>query len=285
MRKVTKTILALGMALMISSALLAQNVKFESGTDKFGNTVQLLVFSSPQNLKCDDTVRVYNPEGSMNGTLILLHGWSGCYKDWGNKMDIQKIANEHNFRIITPDGFYNSWYVDNTDKSKMQARTFYNEEFFPFVVNFFHLDSLTTFIDGLSMGGHGAINLFIDNYHYFRGAGSMSGVLELGATTLADELIKVFGDRLEERKISESAHNRISKVAGMDKIVLVSCGYSDYYFRCTQPFVDACKANNVKYIRTDSPGTHSWKFWEFALNQHLWYFNRIIKGEEMGFKK
>lgn len=68
MRKVTKTILALGMALMISSALLAQNVKFESGTDKFGNTVQLLVFSSPQNLKCDDTVRVYNPEGSMRNT-------------------------------------------------------------------------------------------------------------------------------------------------------------------------------------------------------------------------
>lgn len=277
--------LLLGLFLAVVSSLYSQNVEFGCGNDKFGNCVKLVIFHSLDNLKCDDTVRVYTPEGEINGTLILLHGWSGCYKDWGDKMNIQKISNEHHFRIITPDGFYNSWYVDNTDKSKMQARTFYNEEFFPFIVNHFKLDSLTTFIDGLSMGGHGAVNLFIDNCKYLRGAGSMSGVLELGATTLADELEKVFGERLEERKVLESAHNRLSKIAGSDKLILVSCGYSDYYFRCTQPFVDACKENNVKYIRTDSPGTHSWKFWEYALNQHLWYFNRIIAGEEMGYKK
>ncbi len=284
MRRFT-LLVCLSAAIMIACSAGAQSVKQQPGTDKFNNSVELLIFSSPQNLKCDDTVRVYTPEGSINGTLILLHGWSGCYKDWGDKMNIQKIANEHHFRIITPDGFYSSWYVDDTDKSKMQTRSFFNDEFFPYICDYFKLDSLTTFIDGLSMGGHGAVNLFIDNYKYLRGAGSMSGVLELGSTTLQDELDKIFGEKLEERKISESAHNRVSKIAGSDKLILVSCGYSDYYFKCTQAFVDACNANNVKYIRIDSPGTHSWKFWEYALNHHLWYYNRIIAGEEMGYKK
>ena len=285
MRRFTLLITCLSATILIACSAIAQNVKHLQGRDKFDNSVELLVFSSPQNLKCDDTVRIYTPAGYINGTLILLHGWSGCYRDWGDKMNIKEFADKHHFRIITPDGFYNSWYVDNTDKTKMQARSFFNQEFFPYICENLKLDSLTTFIDGLSMGGHGAANLFIDNYKYLRGAGSMSGVLELGSTTLADELVKVFGDELEERKITESAHKRISKIAGSDKIILVSCGYSDYYFRCSQAFADACKENNVKYIRTDSPGTHSWKFWEFALDQHLWYFNRIIEGEEMGYKK
>lgn len=261
--------------------LSAQSVKEEQGSDKFNNIVELLIFNSPVNLKCDDTVRVYTPKGYINGTLILLHGWSGCYKDWGDKMDIQSISDKHHFRIITPDGFYDSWYLDNQDKSKMQARSFFNNELIPYLYKRYNLDTLNTFISGLSMGGHGAVNIFIDNYNLFRGAGSMSGVLSLG--TSRQDFVKIFGDQMEERLKSESAHNRLGLIAGGDKIILVSCGYSDYYFKCTHDFIEACKENNVKYIRSDTPGTHSWKFWEFALNQHLWYFNRIIDGEQMGY--
>ena len=268
----------------VSTNLSGQGIKIENGAkDKFGNTPQLFIFNSTENLKCDDTVRVYTPEGKINGTLILLHGWSGCYRDWGDKMNIQKISNEHNFRIITPDGFYNSWYVDNSDKEKMQTRTFFNQELIPFFYKYFKLDSLSTFIDGLSMGGHGAVNIFIDNYSLFRAAGSMSGVLTLSSTTLTKELEKVFGEELEERSQSESADVRIEKIAGGKKLILVSCGYSDYYFKCTASFIEKCTTLKVPYIRSDTPGTHSWKFWEFALNQHLWYFNRIISGEEMGY--
>ncbi len=245
---------------------------------------EVLVFHSPENLKCDDTVRVYTPAAApAHATLILLHGWSGCYRNWGDKMDIQAISDRTGFRIITPDGFYNSWYVNNTDRSKMQTRDFYNKELIPQLFEKYSLDPETTFIDGLSMGGHGAVNIFIDNHDKFRAAGSMSGVLNLDNGTLVDELRKVFGNELHGRLVSESAVTNLPRIAGTDKIILVSCGYSDRYIKCAEEFTKACKELKIPYIRTDSPGRHSWKFWEFALNQHLWYFQRILDGAEMGY--
>lgn len=263
---------------------ISQNVKFEGGYDKFGNMCQLMIFDSKENLKCNDTVRVYTPDGEIKGTLLLLHGWSGCYKDWGDKMDIQKISNKWHFRIITPDGFYNSWYVDHTHPDKMQTRKFFNEELIPFIVGYFKASPENFFIDGLSMGGHGAINIFIDNHDLFRAGGSMSGVLDLEKGRLKTEIVKMFEEKLDERLKEESATYRIKNIANSEKPILISCGYSDFYFFCSQEIADACKENNVYYIRLDSPGTHSWKFWEFALNQHLWYFERLVDGEEMGFK-
>lgn len=245
---------------------------------------EVIVFESPVNLKCNDTVRVYTPAGQApHATLILLHGWSGCYRDWGDKMDIQAICDRTGFRIITPDGFYNGWYVNNSDPEKMQTRDFFNKELIPGLFNMYALDPMTTFIDGLSMGGHGAVNLFIDNHDRFRAAGSMSGVLNLKNGTLVGELRKVFGERLDERLVEESAVTNAKKIAGTDKVILVSCGYSDYYLKCADDFTKVCNELKIPYIRTDSPGKHSWKFWEFALNQHLWYFQRILDGTEMGY--
>ncbi len=275
MRKKLITILLLFVAIICTNCNKTQ--------EEPKNDVQIVVLES-DNLKCNDTMRIYHPQSSDTiGTLVLLHGWSGCYKDWGDKMDIQEIANKYQFRIITPDGFYNSWYIDNTDDNQMQTRKFFNEEFIPYIYKEFNLEPATTFISGLSMGGHGAVNIFIDNHSKFRAAGSMSGVLNLEKTTLQGELEKIMGDKLKERAKSESATTRLSIIANTNKPIIVSCGYSDYYFMCTEEFINSCKENNVPYIRIDSPGTHSWRFWEYALNSHLWYFSRMIKGEELGY--
>lgn len=248
------------------------------------NAQELLIINSPENLKCNDSVWVFTPQSQKpHATLIFLHGWSGSYRNLGDKFDVQAICDRTGFRIITPDGFYNGWYVNNTDPEKMQLRDFFNEELIPQLYEKYDLNPETTFIDGLSMGGHGAINIFIDNHDKFRAAGSMSGVLNLNTGRLVDELKKVFGDKIEERLTSESAVTNAKKIAGSDKIILISCAYRDFYFKCSEEFAKVCNELKIPYIRTDSPGTHSWKFWEFALDQHLWYFQRILDGAEMGY--
>lgn len=238
---------------------------------------EVIVFSSPKYLKCDDTCRVYAPvSGTPKATLILLHGYSGSYRNWGDQADLQEVSDRTGFRIITPNGFYNGWYADNADSTKMQVRSFFCKEFFPQIFAKYGLDPSTTFIDGLSMGGHGAVTLFIDNYDLFRAAGSMSGVLDLTHSRLEKQIREVFGDSYETRVISESATTKAQQIAGREKPILISCGYSDPYNICTQEFAAVCKELNIPYIHSESPGKHSWSFWRFALEQHLWYFQRIL---------
>ena len=225
---------------------------------------QLVVISSPH-LHADDSVLVFIPQqfeanyaeeycveccGDPDPVpaLFLLHGWSGCYRNWADKSDLQRVADESGFIIICPDGFYDSWYVNAKDPNDMQWRDFFDKELYPQIKEKYFLSPEKTFITGLSMGGHGAINLFLDDVSRFRAAGSMSGV---------------------------------AKDAG--KLLLISCGYSDTLYPCNRAFCERCKELGVPYIEVYSPGVHSWTYWDYALRLHLWYFSRIVNGENLGY--
>ena len=246
---------------------------------------QELIVIESKNLKCNDSVLVFTPVNvnEKTPTLFLLHGWSGCYSDWSRKHNIQEISNRTGFRIICPDGFYNSWYLNNSDPDKMQWRTFFWSELFPMAEKKFNLEPETTFITGLSMGGHGAINLFIDNPDKFKSAGSMSGVLDLQLTTLRDnELAKVIGDK-QERIDSESAINRLNALKGKNKPIIVSCGYDDFYVRCTDIFSQRCRYMGIPHVVLLSPGKHSWPYWGFALEEHIAFFQKLMRGDNLGY--
>lgn len=256
------------------------------------NSQELMVFESSE-LKCNDSTLVFTPEEHTENelaqvpTLFLLHGWSGCYKDWGNKYDLQEISNRTGFRIICPDGFYNSWYLNNSDTTKMQWRNFFDKEFFPAIKAKFNLDPERTFITGLSMGGHGAVNLFLDHPENFRSCGSMSGVLDLQLTSLRDtELKKVVGEavsRIDEESAVTRARAMKEKLKEMNKPIIVTCGYNDVYVQCSDVFSKMCREENIPHILILSPGTHSWKYWGFALEQHIFLFKKILAGENLGY--
>ncbi|MBO4536568.1 MAG: hypothetical protein J5702_05115, partial [Bacteroidales bacterium] len=127
---------------------------------------QLVVISSP-NLHADDSVLVFIPQQFEDNysdrycvdccgdpdpvpALFLLHGWSGCYRDWRNHYDIQQVADESGFIIICPDGFYDSWYVNANDPSGMQWRDFFDKELYPQMKEKYYLNPEKTFITGLS---------------------------------------------------------------------------------------------------------------------------------------
>jgi S-formylglutathione hydrolase FrmB len=262
---------------------------------------QLVVISSPH-LHADDSVLVFIPEQYASSyeaeycveccgdpdpvpALFLLHGWSGCYRNWADKSDLQAIANESGFIIICPDGFYDSWYVNGKNPEDMQWRDFFDKELYPQIMEKYFLTPEKTFITGLSMGGHGAINLFLDYTSRFRGAGSMSGVLDLNAEKGRlglDRLLGPYGPE-NPRHDEESAIHRIERAKGTDKLMVISCGYSDSLYPCNRAFCERCKELGVPYVELYSPGVHSWKYWDYALRLHLWYFSRIVNGENLGY--
>lgn len=260
----------------------------------------LVVIHSP-NLHADDSVLVFIPrqfernyaeeycveccgEPDPVPALFLLHGWSGCFRDWSNKCDIQKVADESGFIIICPDGFYDSWYVDAGNPEKMQWRKFFDKELYPKIMEKYYLDPEKTFITGLSMGGHGAINLFLDDVSRFKAAGSMSGVLDLAFENGRLGLESLLGPFVpeNERYARESAVNRVDNDKEAGKLMIITCGYSDGLLDASRNFCARCKEAGVPYVEVYSPGTHSWVYWDYALRLHLWYFSRILRGENLG---
>ncbi len=256
----------------------------------------LIVIESPY-LKCNDSILVFSPvcpatnakvaDNQTVPTVFLLHGWSGCYKDWSNKYDLQQISNRTGYRIICPDGFYDSWYLNWTDTTQMQWRTFFDKECFPMMKERYNLVPDSTFITGLSMGGHGAMNLFLDHPENFGAGASMSGVLDLRLTNLkTGKMAQILGDRTD-RIATESAYERIVPLAdtlkALGKPLIFTCGYEDIYVPCTSNFAERCRELGIPHIFILSPGKHSWKYWGFALEQHLWHFTKIMNKENLGY--
>jgi len=251
-----------------------------------------------KNLKTNDTVLVFTPanwkmeKGKETPALFLLHGWSGDWRNWSAKTDVQSLSDRYGFIIITPDGFYNSWYLNNIDTTKMQWKTFFHEELYPMMVKNYGLVPDKIFISGLSMGGHGAISTFLDDVSKFRAAGSMSGVLYIPDSKKKDyQISNVIGSysdgavnyeinsvlcRLDSTKL-----NATFKTG--NKILLVTCGAQDYYANSTREFSKRCDELKIPNILIMSPGVHSWKYWTFAIEQHLFIFSRMVQDKGLGY--
>jgi len=248
-----------------------------------------IVLSSPY-LHTNDTVLIFTPKGYKSGTtsptLFLLHGWSGDYSNWSTKVPLQEVSDKFGFVIVCPDGFYNSWYVNSSDPQGMQWRQFFDLELYPTIRERYRTVPDSCFITGLSMGGHGALNIFIDDPSRFRSAGSMSGVTDLRQTTLSNsEVSKVLGEYNVENKrfYIESAINRVEKLRKSEKLLVISCGYDDVFCGHSEEFAQKCRKMKIPHVFLLTPGKHSWTYWEFALDLHLTLFSKILKGENMGY--
>ena len=224
-------------------------------------------------------------EGTLP-VLFLLHGWGGSWRKWEENTDLQALCNRFGFRIVCPDGFKDSWYINKTDETKMQWRDFFWNELWPLIDSEYGLDPHKTFIDGLSMGGHGAMNIFLDHPDLFAGAGSMSGVLDLKYSAGSKELIPpmIGAKHIEDPECKAICAiyrlERIKEICGEDatsKMLVVSCGSSDTKFLpASEDFVRKCQDMGLKHIALFSPGKHRWEYWTWVLPFHIEWFSQNI---------
>lgn len=247
-------------------------------------------------LHCNDTTLVFSPHSDASvrnlPTLFLLHGWSGYYGDWNKHVDVQRLSDDTGFRIICPDGFYDSWYFNNADPAQMQWRDFFWNDLWPEMSRLYGLPQDKTFVDGLSMGGHGAMNLFLDHPELFRGAGSMSGVLDLkysGGSKSRIPVILGAADIEDPLCTCQCAVNRLDRlvqVCGDDmsgKLLVVTCGQQDTrFFMAAQEFSARCLELGIRHISQYSPGKHRWPYWAWVVRQHIEWFRQEYSGEGIG---
>lgn len=232
-----------------------------------------------------DTVIIAKPTdadktGLKYPVVVLLHGWSGSYMQWHKMVNIQKLADEYQFVVVCPDGFYDSWYVNSHKLSNVQFQKFFFDELMPAVFRSAPADDKNVFVSGLSMGGHGALLLFTQKPEFFRAAGSTSGVVDLTPVTSQFGIEKVLGDRAKfAAKYQEnSVLENIDKLKGKNKEFLFDCGTSDAFFQLNEKLHAKCVELQLPHTYISMPGAHDAEYWKRSIHlQMAWFKQKVNK--------
>lgn len=229
-----------------------------------------------------DTVLVYLPENYSSDNkypaVFMLHGWTGNYSAWGIIANLHFYAAAYNMIIITPNGFYDSWYVNSPLLPNYQYETYFFEILYPSILKKYSIDSNNVFITGLSMGGHGAMTLFLKRPDLFKAAGSTSGILDITKFPSRYSIKSKLGE-FQTNGIfwkKNSAYILLNRIKNLDKQIIFDCGTEDFAYEVNKSFYEKCLKLKIKATFISRPGKHDKKHWRRAAEDHLYFFYRIV---------
>ncbi len=220
----------------------------------------------------------YNPSVSYP-LVFMLHGWSGNYAQWGEDADLQGYANKDSLIIVCPDGFYDSWYINSPVKKNSQYVKFFFNDLVPKIFAKFNIDRKNIFITGLSMGGHGAIYLYLTHSKFFKSAGSTSGILDITAFPKNWGLPKVLGpfDSTAGSWKDFSDIYLLKNIKGNKIPIIVDCGSEDFAFDVNKRFDEKCKELDIPIDFITGPGSHNHDYWKRSVVKHFQFFKSLIE--------
>ena len=233
-----------------------------------------------------DTVQYYVPsslsEGEICAAVVLLHGYGGSFRQWPSIADLQYYSDEFHFILVCPDGFKDSWYIDSPMRKGENYAKFFKDVVMPALRDSLPVDTSMMFITGLSMGGHGALRLFAENSGAFRAAGSMSGVMDLAASSvagssLASHLGKKSADNKNWKTFSNMYNTDRLKAAG--KPIIVNCGSQDFLIEVNRKFAKKCSEEGIDIVYMESPGKHERSYWALMLPEQLRFFKKFVNSQ------
>lgn len=233
-------------------------------------------------LKTNDSIWVYKPvvynKEVKYPVVFLLHGHSADYRSWSKLVDLQQLANTYNFIVVCPDGLKKSWYMNSPNADSIQYEDFFMKELMPKIAGAYKTDPEKLFITGFSMGGFGAMYLFLNHPDVFLSAGSTSGVLNLRhsgfkKTTIADLL----GSYTEDNKAFDeySPVNRLESIKELKKTLIFDCGTEDYLYKANNQFRQKCDELKIKATYIAKPGGHTGAYWSKSIKAHFDFFYEL----------
>ncbi|MFC4211728.1 alpha/beta hydrolase [Pedobacter lithocola] len=235
-----------------------------------------------KNLSQPDTTWVFSPKNLDKKlkapTVILLHGFGGNYKQWNNIMDAQKYADEYGYILVCPDGLVKSWYLNSPAKANWQYETFFFDELLPKLKKNYPIDTNNLFITGLSMGGHGALWLFLKHPEEFKSAGSTSGGINLRDAIGKFGVPELLGnpDKDSDVWLKYSVIQNIDKLVGSKKEIIFDCGSSDFFYQSNNEMKRKCDSLKINATYISQPGNHNSTYWKKSIKQQFEFFSKQI---------
>jgi len=236
----------------------------------------------------------YSSTGQRFPTIYLLHGGSGSFSDWHQKVTKENLlidlANQYQVLIITPGVGPASYYFDSPTMDSVRYETFISKELIPYIDQQYRtIDKREArAITGLSMGGHGALMISAKHPEQFIAAGSMSGVMNIDTDlwTVNDEFRKL---RKEAQKAMlgkiqyQSPFSEYTAVGLVDRMkengiaLLIDCGVDDFLIYTNRQIHQLLLENGTPHEYTERPGAHTWEYWTEALPFHMLFIDNAFK--------
>jgi len=197
-------------------------------------------------------------------TIWLLHGYTGDNTAWLRHVNIEKLAAEHNWVIIMPDG-RNSFY---SDSDFIPYYSYFIKEFMPKMQNLLPISKERdkNFIVGSSMGGYGALKVAFLNNERFSKVAALSPITDIihFRDTPNGPMSKETFDSIFKtaEKVSQNQLVNIYSSRQPKQQILTLCGNKDFMYEDNIMFKNflSIHAKN-RYTWMPVVGDHSWKTW------------------------
>jgi len=217
--------------------------------------------------------------------VFLLHGYSGNYASWiKSAPQIEKLADQYEMIIVTPDGNFDSWYWDSPVDPSSQYETYISNELIAFIdTNYSAIKGKEgRAITGLSMGGHGALYLAIRHQDVFGVAGSMSGGVDISPFPENWNMKSYLGSRSKFPEIWEeySVFGQLNLLNGNNLPLVIHCGTDDFFYQVNLKLHEELTYLNIPHSFTTNPGEHNWDYWNDAVQYQLLFFHNYFEDDE-----
>jgi S-formylglutathione hydrolase FrmB len=227
--------------------------------------------------------------------LYLLHGGGGQFSDWlkqtPDKTLLQRLADQYNLIIVTPEGDRLSGYLDSPIQKDNLFETYITKEVVEKIDNTYRTirDRKGRVITGLSMGGHGSLYLAGRHPDLYCAAGSMSGALDLNVTNwrIQPEFAKQIEPQFErilgpagatpDLYAANSVVNMCDKLKFSGLKIIIDCGVDDFLIEPNREVHRRLVYNKTEHDYTERPGAHTWDYWQNSLPYHLLFFANVLK--------
>lgn len=228
---------------------------------------------------------VIRPEAKKSLVLpvvYLLHGYSGNYRNWIDKVPaLRQYVDEYKLMIVCPDGGFSSWYFDSPVDSSMRYETYIAKE----VTSYIDAHYATVrnpsgrAITGLSMGGHGGLFLGLRHTELFGACGSMSGGVDMGALHTQFDVMKRLGDTTMYASNWKrySVINIVEDYKKTDSLaIIIDCGTEDFFYANNHALHEKMLGLKIPHDYIERPGSHDWNYWKNAVQYQLLFFSNYF---------
>lgn len=217
--------------------------------------------------------------------VYLLHGFGDNHRYYASKTPLDELATQYGVIIVCPDG-RNSWYWDSPIDPQMQMESFITEELVPAIdLNYRTIASpASRAINGLSMGGHGALWLALRHPDVWGNATSMSGGVDITPErfhkkwTMAKRLGTYESNPQRWKQHSVRYLAETLPVETLSRVnIMVMCGTEDFFYTVNCDLDGVFNRRKVPHTYITGPGNHSWNYWKDALVTIMEYFDRNLQ--------
>ena len=240
---------------------------------------------------------VYLPSGYKETghypVIYLLHGLWGCYRDWVEQGQMERIADLLMASgecvpavIVMPnagDADVHNYQCGYFNVEGWPFEDFFFEEFLPQVEAKYHCGGVKGLraVIGLSMGGGGTIVYAQRHPGLFASAYGMSAWLEMkGRASRGSEephsKLAITDRSVEEHSALDFIDNADNDTVAALKTVkwFLDCGDDDFLLPQSESLHQKMKARGIKCELRVRDGAHRWEYWHTALTTALPFASR-----------